>query len=139
MLAPCLHLHALCMCSYMYMHSRATLSKLFTGTVCNSSTRKENLERDKDSNVSVDSWSSRPRGEKMAKQLKSSDPNGDSKRLSVAFGDDAKILTAAAPPVESVITVQCAPKEWPLFNAPSLSSLRVTGFKEKGGTMVSTI
>lgn len=73
----------------------------------------------------------------MAKQL-STDPN-DSKRLSVAFGDSAKLVTASGPPVESVISVQCAPKEWPLFNAPNLSSLRVTGYKEKGGTMVSII
>ena len=45
----------------------------------------------------------------------------------------------AAPPVESVISVQCAPRDWPLFSAPVLSSLRVTGYKDKGGTMVSLV
>ena len=101
--------------------------------------------RDRDSKLApVDSWPS-PSTQKlreMAKPLSSSaggPPYDDSKRLSVAFGDDAKVLTAAAPPVESVISVQCAPKEWPLFNTPNLSSLRVTGFKEKGGTVVSII
>lgn len=91
----------------------------------------------KDCKLFDDACSSLSRDEKMA-QLPGAHPD-DSKRLSVAFGDDAKLVTAGAPPVESVITVQCAPKEWPLFDAPSLSSLRVTGVKEKGGTMVSTI
>jgi hypothetical protein len=36
-----------------------------------------------------------------------------------------------------VIQVKCAPKEWPLFSAPGLSSMRVVGYKEKGGTLVS--
>ena len=98
---------------------------------------REHQERRKDNKDSVDTWLPQDRDQQMAKQL-SADPS-DFKRLSAAFGDDAKLVTAAAPPVESVISVQCAPKEWPLFNAPSLSSLRVTGFKEKGGTMVSTI
>lgn len=34
------------------------------------------------------------------------------------------------------ITVKCAPKEWPLFSAPGLSSMRVVGYKEKGGVLV---
>ena len=104
---------------------------------------QERRERDRKL-APVDSWSSTSAQtlREMAKPL-SSGPGGapldDSKRLSVAFGDDAKVLTAAAPPVESVISVQCAPKEWPLFNTPNLSSLRVTSFKEKGGTVVSII
>ena len=104
---------------------------------------QERRERDRKL-APVDSWSSTSTQtlREMAKPL-SSGPGGppfdDSKRLSVAFGDDAKVLTAAAPPVESVISVQCAPKEWPLFNTPNLSSLRVTSFKEKGGTVVSII
>ena len=106
--------------------------------------REQLQERsDRDSKLApVHSWLS-PSAQKlreMAKPLSSSaGPYDDSKRLSVAFGDDAKVLTAAAPPVESVISVQCAPKEWPLFNTPHLSSLRVTSFKEKGGTLVSII
>ena len=101
--------------------------------------RRQLQERDRDSNAPVGSWSSSGTQKlKMAKPSASSGPPfDDSKRLSVAFGDNAKVLTAAAPPVESVISVQCAPKEWPLFNTPNLSSLRVTGFKEKGGTVVS--
>ena len=104
---------------------------------------QERRERDRKL-APVDSWSSTSAQtlREMAKPL-SSGPGGppfdDSKRLSVAFGDDAKVLTAAAPPVESVISVQYAPKEWPLFNTPNLSSLRVTSFKEKGGTVVSII
>lgn len=35
------------------------------------------------------------------------------------------------------MTVKCAPKEWPLFSAPGLSSLRVVGHKDRGGTLVS--
>ena len=107
--------------------------------------REQLQERDRNSKLApVDSWSSSSAQKlrEMAKPLSSSaqgPPYDDSKRLSVAFGDDAKVLTAAAPPVESVISVQCAPKEWPLFDTPNLSSLRVTGFKEKGGTVVSII
>ena len=33
--------------------------------------------------------------------------------------------------------VKCAPKEWPLFSAPGLSSLRVVNCRNKGGTLVS--
>lgn len=40
---------------------------------------------------------------------------------------------------EKGITVKCAPKEWPLFSAPGLSSMRVVGFREKGGTLVSHV
>lgn len=108
--------------------------------------REQLQERDRDSKLApVDSWSSSSAQKlrEMAKPLSSSAGgppyDDDSKRLSAAFGDDAKVLTAAAPPVESVISVQCAPKEWPLFNSPNLSSLRVTSFKEKGGTVVSII
>lgn len=99
--------------------------------------REELQQRKKTSKLSLDKRAS-PTGQldSMAKQL-SAGPTDESKRLSAAFGDDSKMVTAGAPPVESVISVQCAPKEWPLFNAPNLSSLRVTGFKEKGGTMVS--
>lgn len=95
---------------------------------------RELQERDKSTTELVENRFSLKREGQMAKQ----DPN-DSKRLSAAFGDQAKMVTAAAPPVESVISIQCAPKEWPLFNAPNLSSLRVTGYKEKGGTIVSVI
>ena len=35
------------------------------------------------------------------------------------------------------IQVKCAPKEWPLFSAPGLSSMRLVGYKEKGGMLVS--
>ena len=35
------------------------------------------------------------------------------------------------------IKVKCAPKQWPLFSAPGLSSMRVVGSREKGGTLVS--
>ena len=38
---------------------------------------------------------------------------------------------------KQVVKVKCAPKEWPLFSAPGLSSLRVVGYKEKGGVLVS--
>lgn len=38
---------------------------------------------------------------------------------------------------QMAIRVKCAPKEWPLFSAPGLSSMRVVGCKEKGGTLVS--
>ena len=100
---------------------------------------RELLERDKASKSLLDRQSCRGSGVTMDNRLSVNPPPDNSKRLSAAFGDEAKLLTAGAPPVESVISVQCAPKEWPLFNAPNLSSLRVTGFKEKGGTMVSAI
>ena len=103
---------------------------------------RELQEKGKNSRVVADRAPSLSREKKMAKQPPSTlAPPGadDSNRLSVVFGDDAKLVAADAPPVESVISVQCAPKEWPLFNSPNLSSLRVTGCKEKGGTMVSSI
>lgn len=40
---------------------------------------------------------------------------------------------------QQVIQVKCAPKEWPLFSAPGLSSMRVVGYKEKGGVLVSLV
>ena len=38
---------------------------------------------------------------------------------------------------EGSVVLQCAPKEWPLFDTPAISSMRVTGFENKGGTVVS--
>ena len=104
---------------------------------------RELQEKEKHGRALADSCLSPSGDEKMAKQL-STHPQGaagaeDPNRLSVVFGDDAKLVAADAPPVESVISVQCAPKEWPLFNSPNLSSLRVISFKEKGGTVVSSI
>ena len=104
---------------------------------------RELQKKEKDSSVLADSGPSLSREKKMAKQPPSNSlaPPGadDSNRLGVVFGDQAKLVAADAPPVECVISVQCAPKEWPLFNSPNLSSLRITGCKEKGGTMVSSI
>ncbi len=34
------------------------------------------------------------------------------------------------------VVVKCAPKQWPLFGAPGLSSMRVVGYRERGGTLV---
>ena len=42
-------------------------------------------------------------------------------------------------PGQEVVKVKCAPKEWPLFGAPGLSSMRVTSYKEKRGTLVSIL
>ncbi len=33
--------------------------------------------------------------------------------------------------------VKGAPRQWPLFSAPVISSLRIINVKEKGGTLVS--
>lgn len=38
---------------------------------------------------------------------------------------------------EGKVVVQSAPREWPLFETPMISSMRVTGFANKGGTVVS--
>ena len=38
---------------------------------------------------------------------------------------------------ERAVRVKCAPKQWPLFSAPGLSSMRVVGSREKGGILVS--
>ena len=35
--------------------------------------------------------------------------------------------------------VKGAPREWPLFSAPGISSMRVVNVKEKGGTLVSRV
>ena len=38
---------------------------------------------------------------------------------------------------EGKVVLQCAPREWPLFDTPAISSMRITGFENKGGTVVS--
>jgi len=40
---------------------------------------------------------------------------------------------------EGRVVLQCAPKEWPLFDTPAISSMRVTGFENKGGTVYFSI
>jgi len=37
------------------------------------------------------------------------------------------------------VAVKGAPREWPLFSAPGITSMRVTNVKEKGGTLVSPV
>ena len=40
---------------------------------------------------------------------------------------------------EGKVVLQCAPREWPLFETHSISSMRITGFANKGGTVVSVL
>lgn len=73
--------------------------------------------------------------EEAATKLAMTDPLG-SDRGRLASLQSIRALEVA-PPAESVISVRCAPRDWPLFATPTLTSIRVNDYKDKGGTVVS--